>query len=273
MLFSLLLLLCFEQFVIVTSSSCSPPYANGLPINREIPTGAHDVIPFAMSRFLFFSSTLDVTVFAPTKVMHSTISYLFKKKCQENCKQDPRLDIKDCKQDPRRDIKGQSKKLINSTRVMLMRDPFDRALSAYINSESTKWIRVGNSSCTSKTCSFTEWLRLLKTHGIDCNEHFWGQAKSASFAHMNYDYVIRYGVPSDMNCLFELLNATQHNHINTNPSANNAHTEQQKLYYFTPEAVSILTELYYLDISVWRMAMRYLPQQDLYHTLAFYLLS
>ena len=247
-------------------STCRPRHVEGVPINRAIHTGSDGLISYHMSRFLFYSPTTEVMVFAPTKVMHTTIADLLHQHCLRAIGEDKRK----CNFDPRKDRIKLSKLLVNATRVLVMRDPFDRALSAYINSKDTPFIRVGKSRCTSVTCTFGQWVTELKRQGLQCNEHFWGQMHSASFAKMNYDYIIRFGVFEDMSCLFQLLNSTER-HINK--SENNMLSMQKKIDYFTPEITRTLTELYLEDIMVWKMAMYMEQSQDYVATLSDFLLA
>jgi hypothetical protein len=233
-------LLLFLLLRVGTEAKCPLPYSMGKGFNREFPTDEEGEIPTRLSRWLQYDQNLNVLLFVPAKVLFTTTHTIL-----NNCHQKPGLAnclLSNDKVERRR-------RLLDSTRIMTIRDPFDRALSTYFNSDTNKYIRIGK--CTSDKCSFLKWMRILKTKGIYINQHFWSQVKDSYFSQMHYDYVIRFGVKSDMDCLFQLLNTTN---THTNPSINSELSLTEKIKMFTPEIVSIVVELYALDLSVWRMA-------------------
>jgi hypothetical protein len=221
----------------------------GRDFNREFPTDANGNIPPRLSRWLQYEPNLNVVVFAPAKALFSTTHHILGN-CHQRATNNCLLST---------DKAERRQRLMKATRIMIIRDPFDRALSAYFNSVNNTYIRVGV-RCTAKTCSFLEWMRHLKNGGIYVNEHFWSQVRDSYFAQMHYDYVIRFGVKKDMECLYELLNATTRKH--SNPSSNSELSLSEKLKLYTPEIVSIMVELYQLDLSVWRMAKMFSPYRS-----------
>jgi hypothetical protein len=81
------------------------------------------------------------------------------------------------------------------TRVLIVRDPFERALSAYANSVTNPFIETQHCK-SSAVCTFDEWVNDLPT-AMGSNEHFMSQTSVAQFSDMHYHYILRLSSPVD----------------------------------------------------------------------------
>jgi hypothetical protein len=83
----------------------------------------------------------------------------------------------------------------NMTRVLIVRDPFERAHLAYTHSAKNKYIHIG--ACQgSANCTFGQWVDTLAhdTKMSFQNEHFRPQVKIAQMYKMHYHYLLRVSI-------------------------------------------------------------------------------
>lgn len=159
-------------------------------------------------------------------------------------------------------------------RVLTLRDPFDRALSTYYNSETNMHIHLSTSTEQFKEhglatpmklrcknpghCSFDESVQLLnyswkfKGSSFLKNEHFYPQVQQNKYAHFHYDYVIPFTCDECKGCLPTLLRLNQvQANISTNPSKNSKLLMREKLAHFNPTIIRTLARWYAEDIALW----------------------
>jgi len=98
--------------------------------------------------------------------------------------------------------------------VVFLRDPFERALSAYRNSITNKYIHVRGCQNSSE-CTFEEWVDRMKTD-LDKNEHFFRQTKIAQFDKIRYKYRLRMTSKTDVNFFFTHLLGLEENYGTAN---------------------------------------------------------
>jgi len=103
----------------------------------------------------------------------------------------------------------------NYTTILILRDPFERALSAYHNSGTNPHIYTQH--CKSfKDCTFDRWVDDIvdqlkpkvppkRTNEFGGNEHFLPQTRIAQLDEMNYHYLLRMSSRQDLDFFFGLL--------------------------------------------------------------------
>ncbi|OEU11191.1 hypothetical protein FRACYDRAFT_246303 [Fragilariopsis cylindrus CCMP1102] len=119
------------------------------------------------------------------------------------------------------------------TTVLIVRDPFERAYSAYKNSDSNTNIYLndgGDGVCSNTTnCTFEVWVNKLihfrqsKNSAVKNNEHFKPQIEIAQFHKIHYHYKLRMTSQIDLTFLFQDLmgfnNGIPKEHINSSSSS------------------------------------------------------
>lgn len=152
-----------------------------------------------------------------------------------------------------------AEKFANATRVLIFRDPFDRALSAYFNSNQQLGINAGN--CDNATvCSFDQWVTQIRHHGIIKNRHFYRQVDESLYTSVDYHYVLRMTSDKDVDCFRNLIQANAI--YMSNPSINSELPYATKAKYFTANVVSMLLDIYGSDVSVWKTLQRLPHSKD-----------
>lgn len=144
--------------------------------------------------------------------------------------------------------------LTELTRFVIIRDPFDRLVSAYHNSATNQYIHAGR--CTSaQNCSFAEFVQAIAMKArrsggsLDFNEHFKLQVDIAAFSSMRYHHVFRMTCPRHVECIYRgLLNSSQV-HLNRSPQRV---ATFEKL--FTSDVLRTFMSLYRRDVDLWRAA-------------------
>lgn len=163
-----------------------------------------------------------------------------------------------CATEARRNPQLQHLDLSNMTRVLFIRDPLERALSAYMNSNTNGYIKLPK--CRNKTvCTFPQWVDEIHRNPVGAfrNEHFKTQAEIAQFPHMHYHYVLRMSSPVDQHFFWHtLLNTTavQANPTTATTAARNQqqHTIIMKEYFESrKETVYKLADVYKDDLLLW----------------------
>ena len=112
--------------------------------------------------------------------------------------------------------------LTNFTRVLFLRDPFERAYSAYENADVNPYINTNNCP-SSQHCTFEEWVQdlaapsIVKNHNSNTttppkiqpiksrNEHFIAQTTIAQFHTMHYHYHFRLSSKVDQDYFWNVL--------------------------------------------------------------------
>lgn len=140
------------------------------------------------------------------------------------------------------------------TRIVVLRDPFERILSTWMNIDTNKYLQEIGPCNNTKLCDFPTWMDYVDTHFHDItrvqkNEHFNTQVKDTNFYHMHYDYV---GNTTHLDCLWPLLNYDNDHresmHFNPSKDVN----LEDKMLYFTPEIVKIVEKRWGEDIKLWQ---------------------
>jgi len=141
------------------------------------------------------------------------------------------------------------------TRVVTLRDPLDRAFSAYENSAWNEYIYLP--TCESKwNCTFGEWIDYIHGNSVKSfrNEHFLPQVKVAQLASVHFHYVLRMSSSRDQDFLWnDLLNYTS---VYMNRENNNTE-DDTKLGNMTERVVQQLVDLYRQDLQVWLYLSKY----------------
>lgn len=153
--------------------------------------------------------------------------------------------------------------IVNAKRVLVMRDPFDRLLSAYYNSFEHPGIYAGNccqvkkGTCADnvdgkkeyKSCSLKEFIIQLSRDAS--NDHMRSQIEASHFDVIYYHHIIRVSTMSDVECLFALLGEKYEGGHNESP--NSSIDVAQKAGYFDLEMVEIMRTIYRNDILLWKL--------------------
>jgi hypothetical protein len=141
----------------------------------------------------------------------------------------------------------------NMTRIAFVRDPFERALSAYRNSLHNRFIHISKCN-TSRDCTFEEWVKQLAKRPQDsfANEHFLPQKRVLQLDQMQYDYIFRLSSASDQHFFWNNLCKR-----NESVQVNTAQKEVPGLEHFSNTTFKILADLYAEDLVLWQMALRY----------------
>jgi hypothetical protein len=156
----------------------------------------------------------------------------------------------------RRNHRLQQVNLTAVTRFVVMRDPFDRLVSAYYNSATNRFIFVGRCK-TPKDCTFAEFVAALalekrKRGNLNFNEHFMLQVDIAQFHSMHYHYILRMSCAKHLECIYKgLLNTTQvHANKSARPTSEQAASKESM---FTPDVLRTVLELYQRDLDMWKL--------------------
>jgi hypothetical protein len=112
------------------------------------------------------------------------------------------------------------------TRVVILRDPFERVLSAYFNANTNRYIKIPGHCENARQCSFEVWVghlaRLSSPNKQFQNEHFRLQTEVAQFDQMHYDYKLRMSSKIDQDFFWNELVQMEAKVMNT--SKNNTKT-------------------------------------------------
>lgn len=153
--------------------------------------------------------------------------------------------------------------IVNAKRVLVMRDPFDRLLSAYYNSFEHPGIYVGNccqvkdGACADnkdgrknyKSCSLKEFV--LQIGRDTSNDHVQPQIDSSHYGMIYYHYIIRVSSLADVECLFALIGEQYEGGHNESP--NTSIDVKEKAAYFDQEMAQVIRRVYSHDILLWKV--------------------
>jgi hypothetical protein len=150
----------------------------------------------------------------------------------------------------------------NMTRVLFIRDPFERALSAYTNSDINKYISIGR--CTSTAhCTFGQWVEAIANNTKIAfeNEHFNPQVNIAQMDKMHYNYHLRMSSAVDQEFFWNnLLGMTKS--FKKNKSLKNNITLSDKFKSVHLDTFEKLALIYDADLKLWERALeQWTPRQ------------
>ena len=144
----------------------------------------------------------------------------------------------------------------NMTRVVFLRDPFERALSAYQN--SIKNVHIFLQYCKNSTqCTFEEWvdeLAAVKEWAFE-NEHFFPQSRIAQIYHMHYHYYLRLSSAVDHHFFWHSLVHLNYTVMENRSAKSNSVLENFKKFFPT-KTIQQLAEIYREDIELWEQVLR-----------------
>lgn len=120
----------------------------------------------------------------------------------------------------------------NYTTFIILRDPFDRAYSAYRNSNVNKHIYLKDKCSDATQCTFEEWVDGLKSLAFTLprkrnsrrqftwnNEHFKPQTEIGQFNKMHYHYILRMSSNIDVAFYWKSLIRSTNGPIHANDSS------------------------------------------------------
>jgi hypothetical protein len=145
----------------------------------------------------------------------------------------------------------------NMTRVLIVRDPFERAYSAYKNS-ANKHIKIGACQSSPTTCTFDQWVDELAhdTKVSFRNEHFTPQVKIAQMKKMHYHYLLRISSSVDQEFFWnDLLGMGRSRKENESKKNNHTLTEMFNSIHF--ETFEKLAAMYDADLKLWKRALKH----------------
>jgi hypothetical protein len=162
--------------------------------------------------------------------------------------------------------------LTNFTNVVFYRDPIERALSTYYNSESNRYILVQGCD-TWKNCTFDYWVENLapyqfvtsrKVQGQSMNEHFLKQTVVSQRQKMHYHYRLRMTNKDHIDFFFEQLLETapqSKNQSSNSKQGDNSTTTKsmedikayvsKKFEQVSMDALARLLVIYQDDFDLW----------------------
>eukprot|EP00544_Gedaniella_sp_CCMP2646_P000414 CAMPEP_0202510266 /NCGR_PEP_ID=MMETSP1361-20130828/53204_1 /ASSEMBLY_ACC=CAM_ASM_000849 /TAXON_ID=210615 /ORGANISM="Staurosira complex sp., Strain CCMP2646" /LENGTH=647 /DNA_ID=CAMNT_0049144525 /DNA_START=92 /DNA_END=2034 /DNA_ORIENTATION=+ len=150
------------------------------------------------------------------------------------------------------------------TRVAFVRDPFERALSAYENSYRNRFIHI-NRCHNMIVCTFSEWVSELGKNATSTfeNEHFLPQVNILQLDQMRYDYIFRLSSPGDQHFFWSIL-CERHDSIKVNIAHHDTNETAmfKGLEHLTPETFEILAKLYAKDLVLWKKVLHYGTLRD-----------
>jgi hypothetical protein len=146
--------------------------------------------------------------------------------------------------------------LSNMTRVLFIRDPFERAHSAYTNSKKNKHLRIGRYN-SSADCTFGQWVDAIAndTEVAFKNEHFRPQVNMAQMDKMHYHYHLRMSSSVDQEFFWNnLLGMTKS--INANKSEKNNSAPSDIFKSIDSDTFKKLALIYDADLKQWKRVLK-----------------
>lgn len=178
----------------IETTTTSPPLYPPSPVqNAEPVTKDYD------DYWLVASPQREVMVTIIPKVMCSSIrSAMNKIECSNPAS--PKYNNRCAEARWSKELREDFRSFSNFTRVVFYRDPIERALSTYYNSESNRYLVVDGCD-TWKNCTFDYWVQQLVSYqnvtqrkragGKKWNEHFMKQSVISQQQKMHYHYRLR----------------------------------------------------------------------------------
>jgi Sulfotransferase family len=176
-----------------------------------------------------------------------------------------------CAEDSKRSPQGRAEQMYhyNMTRVIFLRDPFERILSTYYNSDTNPYILLPNcQSWRDPGCGIDAWVHYIYRNQRRAfqNEHFLPQASVAQFHKMHYNYILRMTSKTDQAFFWANLAKTKPFGINqstnsksTSPNATQALSLREKVkqkFSSIPDHTIIqMVTVYKKDFRLWEMAI------------------
>jgi hypothetical protein len=154
----------------------------------------------------------------------------------------------------------------NMTRVLFIRDPFERAHSAYTNSDVNRYISIGRCE-SSAHCTFGEWVDAIanNTRIAFQNEHFNPQVNIAQMDKMHYHYHLRISSPVDQEFFWNnLLGMTKSFKMNKSLENNITLSDKvsDKFKSIHLDTFKKLALIYDADLKLWERALKqWTPRQ------------
>ena len=163
------------------------------------------------------------------------------------------------------------------TRVVFLRDPFERVLSTYYNSDTNKYIKIPH--CDNwHQCGIDTWVDYIyrQPNTAFTNEHFLPQNKVAQMQIMHYNYIFRMSSKSDQNFFWDNIvkmeafgiNQSSNSKSNSNstlstPSLQSMQEKVKNKFAKIPNhTIAQMATLYKEDIKLWEMALEKGSEKD-----------
>ena len=145
----------------------------------------------------------------------------------------------------------------NLTRVVLFRDPFERALSAYLNSKTNKYISLRGCP-SSDVCSFSEWVDKISKRPIRAMEniHMRSQVGIAQLDKMHYNFFLRISSPIDQHFFWTELVKSPATHENKHAESARAELDKS-LSHFSQDIFRKLATVYEQDLKMWSQLLQH----------------
>jgi hypothetical protein len=170
----------------------------------------------------------------------------------------------------RRNEKIKDVNVSNMTRVLFIRDPFERAYSAYTNSDMNRHIHIG--PCKSRlNCTFGQWVDAIAkdTKTAFKNGHFNPQVNIAQMDKMHYHYLLRMSSSVDQQFFWNNLlgmtksfksNESSNNNITLSDKNNITLSDKYKSVHL--DTFEKLALIYDTDLKLWERALiQWTPRQ------------
>jgi len=153
----------------------------------------------------------------------------------------------------------------NLTRVVILRDPFERLFSAYSNANNNPYIHLED--CQNKTqCTIVEWVdEMMRNKAFAFrNEHFKPQAEIAQMHSMHYHYYLRLSSSIDQRFFWNELVGTEawvkNKSLPNSTSAGSTEKNGQKVmevFASLPKStLDKIAALYKNDLILWQQVLR-----------------
>jgi len=150
------------------------------------------------------------------------------------------------------------------TRVVVVRDPFERVISAYENAPENRFIYLPK--CRGgqgyHTCSLWDWVNVIanQTEEAMRNEHIKPQTRIAQFDKVHYHYVLRMSSQIDQDFFWKDL--LQSKPIGTDGKINSKRENsieavKEKFDSVTNDTLHLIAELYGEDLAMWAQVLHH----------------
>eukprot|EP00977_Amphora_coffeiformis_P019730 scaffold7415_cov170-Amphora_coffeaeformis.AAC.5 len=180
-----------------------------------------------------------------------------------------------CAQSKKRSKHGRAEAMYqpNMIRVVFLRDPFERVLSAYYNSDTNRYIKIPKCGSWKKPgCTIEKWVSYLYNQKKSAfrNEHFRSQAKIAQFTKMHYNYIFRMSSSIDQDFFWHDLVKSKplvlNQRINSMSTPANTTALQdkvkQKFNNIPDHTILQMLTVYKEDFKLWEMSLAQGSRKD-----------